>query len=319
MKATHPKLRILKRTDDSLATLRGVHMKRLIYILAPVVAGSIILYFFLKEVFAGNIILQPVLLRLGILEIRWYGVLIATGVVLAYLVGRKLAIREGLSEDHLIEGVFLGVILGIIGARLWFVAFSWELFRDDPGSVLRFWEGFSGLAIHGAIFGALVAIYLYTKFRKKAKASFLQGTDLFVAVLPLAQAIGRWGNFINYEAYGEPTSLPWRMFVPRAYRMPGYEGFEYFHPTFLYESLWNIGVFLVLIFVMKRRRRHGVVTGLYMILYSIARYFIEPLRLDSLYIGEIRTAQLTSIALIFLGFAIMIYSRYKGTEVRKAS
>ncbi len=212
----------------------------------------------------------------------------------------------------------MGVIFGIIGARLWFVAFSWELFRDDPGSVLRFWEGFSGLAIHGAIFGGLVAIYLYTKFRKQAKASFLQGTDLFVSVLPMAQAIGRWGNFTNYEAYGEPTNLPWKMFVPRAYRMPGYESFEYFHPTFLYESMWNICVFLVLISVMTRRKRHGIVTGLYMILYSIARYFIEPLRLDSLYIGEIRTAQLTSIALIFLGFAIMIYSRYKGTEVRKA-
>ncbi len=292
--------------------------KKLIIITAPVVLAVVFLYFFLKEVFAGNIILEPVLLRIGMLEIRWYGLLIASGVVLAYLVGRKLAIREGLSEDHLIEAVFVGVIFGIIGARLWFVAFSWELFRHDPWEIFRFWRGFQGLAIHGVVFGAILAIYLYTRFRKKAGASFLQGTDLFVCVLPMAQAIGRWGNFLNYEAYGEPTDLPWRMFVPRAYRMPGYEQFEYFHPTFLYESMWNIGVFLVLLSLITRRKRHGMVTGLYMVLYSIARYFIEPLRLDSLYIGEIRTAQLTSIVMIFLGFAIMIYAHYKGTEVRKA-
>lgn len=291
--------------------------KSIIYIII-ILAIAVVLFFFLRMVFAGDFIVSPIIFTLGPFEVRWYGLFIALGIVIAYLIGRKLAKREGIDEDYFIELVFLGIIFGIIGARIYYVLFNLSYYLKDPIEIVKIWSG--GLAIHGAIFSALLVGFIYVKLRKKANMKFFQMTDIFTAVLPFAQALGRWGNFMNYEAYGKPTELPWKMFVPLANRMPGYSQYEYFHPTFLYESLWDFLVFGVLIlFFMKGRKNYGEVTGLYMIIYSTGRFFIEALRLDSLYIGELRTAQVVSVILIATGLVIFILARSKGESVKTVS
>ena len=295
-------------------------MKRIVISIVIASASAVALFFFLRAVFSGELILNPVIVEnLGPFSVRWYGVMIATGIIAAYLLGRRQGLKEGIKEDYLIEGVFIGIVFGVLGARIYYVAFNYEIYRGDFWSIFRTWDG--GLAIHGAFFAALLVTFLYVTFRKKADLKFLQVTDIFTAVLPLAQAIGRWGNFTNYEAYGSPTDLPWKMFVPLRYRMPGYSEFEYFHPTFLYESLANVVIFAVLYWYLGKRKNYGEVTALYMVLYSIVRFFVEGLRLDSLYIGqsEVRTAQAVSVILLVVGIALFIFSRYKGKQVKRVS
>jgi len=282
------------------------------YILA--IVGGVVLFWFLKQVFSGHIIVNGTLLKFGPFQIRWYGVLIVTGILLAYTIAKHRAMREGVKEDDLLGALFWGVVSGIVCARLYYVVFNWEYYSRHLDEIFKTWHG--GLAIHGAILGAVLSTFLYTRFKKDVSFSFMQGLDLFTSVLPLAQALGRWGNFFNYEAYGTPTDLPWKMFVPPEYRMIGYERFEYFHPTFLYESLWDLLVFyLVFNYTRRYRKRFGETTALYFILYSLGRYFIEGLRLDSLYVGGIRTAQLMSILLMCLGIAMLLIFRKRGEIV----
>lgn len=296
----------------------GIFLKKRRIILGVFCAvAAVALFFFLKVTFSGELIVDPIIVTIGPFSVRWYGVLIATGIVLAYILGRNFALKEGIKEDYLVEMVFWGIIAGIIGARLYYVAFNFDYYRDNPMEIFKIWNG--GLAIHGAFFGGLFAGFLYTRLKKSAGIRFFQASDIFTAVLPLAQAIGRWGNFMNHEAYGAPTDLPWKMFVPRGYRVPGYTQYKYFHPTFLYESLWDIFVFIVLFNYMKKRKRYGEVTGLYMILYSMGRFVIEGLRLDSLYVGELRTAKLVSVILMIVGLIIFFHARYRGEEVRRVS
>ncbi|AKI97851.1 prolipoprotein diacylglyceryl transferase [Kosmotoga pacifica] len=293
-------------------------MKKSLLFFALAFTGIILLGWFVVLSFSGRIVVNPILLKLGPFEIRWYGFLIASAIFVAYLLGKKLALKEGIKEDHLIEMIFWGIIAGIIGARLYYVAFEFELYREYPMEIFRIWNG--GLAIHGAIFGALLSGFLYTRLKKSAGIKFLQASDIFTSVLPLAQAIGRWGNFMNHEAYGAPTDLPWKMYVPLAYRMPGFREFEYFHPTFLYESLWDLFVFFIVFnYTRKFRKNYGETTGLYMVLYSAGRYFIEALRLDSLIVGQFRTAQVVSIILMICGAFLYLYSKRKGEAVRIVS
>jgi len=269
------------------------------------------MFFFLKASFANEIFIDPVIFTVGPFEIHWYGVIIATGIIISYLIGRQLAIKEGIDDEHVAEALIVGVITGIVGARLYYVFSRWEIYSQVPSEIFKTWHG--GMAIHGGVIGAMIGVFIYTKLRKKCSFTFLQGFDIAALMLPLAQAIGRWGNFCNHEAYGRPTDLPWKMYVPLRFRMPGYESFEYFHPTFLYESLWNIGVFVFLYwFYKKKRKNFGEIVALYMILYSIARFFIEGLRLDSLYWGEYRAAQITSILLIVSGIILFIFLRKFG-------
>jgi len=295
-------------------------MKKRVVLISVAAASAVALFFFLRAVFSGGLILNPIIVEgLGPFSIRWYGVMIATAIIVAYVLGRHQGLKEGIKEDYLIEAVFIGIIFGVLGARIYYVAFNYEMYRGDFWSIFRTWDG--GLAIHGAFFAALLVTFLYVTFRKKANLKFLQATDIFTAVLPLAQAIGRWGNFMNYEAYGSPTDLPWKMFVPLRYRMPGYSKFEYFHPTFLYESLANVAIFAVLYWYLGKRKNYGEVTALYMVFYSIVRFFVEGLRLDSLYIGQtnIRTARAVSVILLIAGIVLFIFSRYKGKQAKRAS
>ncbi|HOH54322.1 MAG TPA: prolipoprotein diacylglyceryl transferase, partial [Fervidobacterium sp.] len=236
--------------------------------------------------------------RIGNFELKWYSVMIATGILVSYFLARKRLSNYPIKPEDLDEGLFWGIIAGILGARIYYVAFNWSYYSMYPSEIWKIWHG--GLAIHGAIFAVLLTLFIYSKVKGYFK--FVHTTDLFTSVLPLGQAIGRWGNFFNYEAYGRPTMVPWKMFVPPEKRMPGFDVDRYFHPTFLYESMWNLGVFIFLFFyVEKRKKSYGETTALYLILYSIGRFWIESLRLDSLMVGQLRTAQIASLAMIVAG------------------
>lgn len=267
----------------------------LLIVLTVVAVG---LFFFLRSVFSGNLIVREYIFRIGNFELKWYSVMIATGILVSYFLARKRLSNYPIKPEDLDEGLFWGITAGILGARIYYVAFNWSYYSMYPSEIWKIWHG--GLAIHGAIFAVLLTLFIYSKVKGYFK--FVHTTDLFTSVLPLGQAIGRWGNFFNYEAYGRPTMVPWKMFVPPEKRMPGFDVDRYFHPTFLYESMWNLGVFIFLFFyVEKRKKSYGETTALYLILYSIGRFWIESLRLDSLMVGQLRTAQIASLAMIVTG------------------
>lgn len=284
---------------------------RRVYITMALTVVFLGLFFFLRAVFSGHLIVDPILIRIGNFGIRWYAVLIAFGIILAYLLGREEMKRERINEDHVVEALFYGVITGVVFARAYYVLFNLDYYLKNPKEIFMTWKG--GMAIHGGIFAAFLVLYLYTKFKKNVSFTFLQGLDILFTYFPLAQAIGRWGNFFNYEAFGKPTDLPWKMFVPLSRRPIGYEKFSYFHPTFLYESLWDLMTFAILYTYIKRfRKNFGEVFALYLIIYSIGRYFIEGLRLDSLYLGTLRVAQLVSVVFIVFGILLFTHVRKKG-------
>lgn len=291
--------------------------KKLIFLLIISIAAAIGLVFFLHEVFSGRLIVREYLFSIGKFQLRFYSLCIAIGILTSYALAKKRLKNYPIKPEDLDEGLFWGIISGIVGARLYYVAFNWSYYSKYPSEIWKIWHG--GLAIHGGIFGALFMIFIYSKIKKYF--TFVHATDLFTSVLPLGQAIGRWGNFFNYEAYGRPTNLPWKMFVPPEKRMPGFDMNEFFHPAFLYESLWDLSIFIFLyFFVEKKKRTYGETTALYLILYSIGRFMIESLRLDSLMAGEMRAAQVVSLVLIGIGaswYGFIIGKSHKPKEEEK--
>ena len=246
----------------------------------------------------------PILVKLGPLTIRWYGLLIASAVLIGVSLSQYLAKRRNVNPDLLGDLVIWLVIGAIPAARLYYVLFEWPEYAQNPGKIIAIWEG--GIAIHGAILGGLLAALIFARINK---TSFWQLTDLVAPSLILGQAIGRWGNFFNSEAFGRPTDLPWKLFIPLERRPPGYESFEYFHPTFLYESLWDLMVFgiLITLFFRSLRGKPSLKTGtlflVYLIAYSLGRFWVESLRTDSLMLGPLRMAQMVSLIGIGLGLA----------------
>ena len=233
-------------------------------------------------------------INLGPLTIRWYGILVA----LAFAVGSYLAYREvkrlKLNSDELMNILIITIPSSIIGARLYYVAMNWDIYGKKLSYILQIWQG--GLAVHGGIIAALLAVYLYCRLRKQ---SFLTWLDVLAPSLVIGQAIGRWGNYFNQEAYGYETTLPWAMTIAGALR----------HPTFLYESLWNLLVFALLFIISRRRHHTGAVFAVYLIAYSVGRFFIEMLRTDSLMIGPLRAAMVISVLSVLIGTAMLIYFR----------
>jgi phosphatidylglycerol:prolipoprotein diacylglycerol transferase len=279
-----------------------------------VIVALVLLFFYVKGVFENKITLNPIAFQVGPFYIHWYGIIIASGIILCYFIGRHIGMKQGMNDEHIAEGIIVCIFTGIAGARLYYVFSEWDMYKNNPLEIFMTWHG--GLAIYGGVIGGIIGAFLYTKFRKKCSFTLLQGMDLAAALLPLAQCIGRWGNFFNYEAYGSPTNLPWKMFIPFQYRMPGYETYEYFHPTFLYESTWDFITFSILLFFyLKKRKHNGETTALYFIVYSIGRIFIEQLRLDSLYWGELRAAQVTGILLLALGIGLFFFFRKNGKPI----
>jgi phosphatidylglycerol---prolipoprotein diacylglyceryl transferase len=252
----------------------------------------------------------PFLPKVGPLAVRWYGFLIALAVVLGLAVSQNLARRRRVDPELLSDLVLWLVIAAIPAARLYFVLFHWPSYQGDLGQIFQVWNG--GIAIHGAILGGLVAMVL---FAKRRRVSFWQLTDLVAPALVLGQAIGRWGNFFNSEVFGAPTDLPWKLYIPEfivedgvkiVRRPPGLEQVAYYHPTFLYESLWNLAVFglLIALFAWGQRTgklKLGTLLFVYLIGYSCGRFWIEGLRLDSLMLGGLKMAQVMSFVEIWLG------------------
>ncbi|ACB49406.1 polipoprotein diacylglyceryltransferase [Crocosphaera subtropica ATCC 51142] len=250
----------------------------------------------------------PILIELGPLVIRWYGFLIASAVLIGVTLSQWLAKRRHVNPD-LIGDLAIWLVIGAIPcARLYYVIFQWQEYAQRPEDVIAIWKG--GIAIHGAIIGGTIAALIFARLNK---ISVWQLGDLVVPSLALGQAIGRWGNFFNSEAFGAPTNLPWRLYIPVNNRPVEYLTSEYFHPTFLYESLWNFLVFLLLLWLFfwglkhSHRFRVGTLSLVYLIAYSCGRIWIEGLRTDSLMLGPLRVAQVISLVMISVGILGLVW------------
>ncbi len=285
------------------------------------ITGAVVaIFFFMKAVFSGTLILNPYVVHIGPLGIKWYGVIIGSSVLVAYLLARHQLLKEGVNEDEFLMAMVFVIPFAVVGGRLYYVAFTWDYFSKHLNLILDTRTG--GMAIHGALFATFFAAWLFIKLRKKIKGScsfgYLQAMDAFAMVVPFAQAMGRWGNFFNYEAYGAPTNLPWKMFVPMQYRMPQYVTYKFFTPTFLYETIADLLVFyIVYTYTQKRRRKYGQTFALYLILYSVFRFFNESFRLDSLWFYNLRIAQVVSVVLIVIGCILFAHVSKKGVDVRE--
>ena len=246
--------------------------------------------------------------------IYWYGICIA----LAFLAGQFVVIKTANKEykgekltDTIYELAFWALLGGIIGARLYYVILNSSYYIHNPAEIIMLNHG--GISIHGGILGGMITTYIYAK---KNDVDFWKFADLYALGLPIAQAIGRWGNFFNSEAFGLPTNLPWGVYIPKDLRPVLYKPFDFFHPTFLYECIWDILIFFVLYFVIKKYffKNKGVLFFCYLILYSAGRIAIEIIRTDSvLNIFGIPVAIwisiiIISISLIFLLKKIRQYS-----------
>ena len=246
----------------------------------------------------------PILVKLGPLTIRWYGLLIATAVLVGVSLSQYLASRRHINPDLLGDLAIWLVVGAIPSARLYYVLFEWSEYAQHPERIIAIWQG--GIAIHGAILGGTLSVLIFARLKQ---ISFWQLGDLVSPSLILGQAIGRWGNFFNSEAFGRPTDLPWKLFIPPERRPPDYSNFAYFHPTFLYESLWNLMVFGLLLTLFfrglkaKPRLKAGTLFLVYLVAYSLGRLWIEGLRTDSLMLGPLRIAQVVSLVGIALGLA----------------
>lgn len=256
-----------------------------------------------------------IFLKLGPLTIRWYGVMIAIGFLLATCCATVMAKRRGMDEHNLINCALAAFVGGIVGARLYFVALSWGMydFADHPLEIFATWNG--GLSIHGGVIGAFIGGLI---FCKKAKMPFWEFCDVVTTCVPLAQAIGRWGNFFNSEAFGRPVpdNFPFKLFIPEDRRPLQFHTSSYFHPTFLYESIWDLTLFLLLYFVIADRLKNypGMTFFIYLFVYSIGRLLIEPLRTDSIMLGATQIpfpiiASLFSLV-VAIGGMVGVYARH---------
>lgn len=246
------------------------------------------------------------------MEIAWYGVIIGCGVILAFLVAYFNAKKKGLDFDLIIDVFLWAFPIGIIGARFYYVIFELDRF-DTIWEMMNIRNG--GLAIHGGLIFGLGTAYIVAR---KKKMNFLSYIDIVVPGIILAQAIGRWGNFMNQEAHGGEVSKEFISKFPQFIQDGMYIGGTYYHPTFLYESVWNILVFCILMFILYKVKKNqdGMVLGAYMALYSVGRFFIEGLRTDSLMVGGLRVAQLISLAGIIAGVGLIVWStRRKNKEI----
>lgn len=236
-------------------------------------------------------------------DIYWYGIIICIGFVLAALYVNARVKEFGCTSDNLMDCLIICVPVGIICARIYYVAFEWEYYSQHPNEIIAVWNG--GIAIYGAVIGVVIALYGYSRVKKIPFASLC---DLAAFGLLIGQCIGRWGNFVNGEAHGGPTDLPWGMSI---------DGAAAVHPTFLYESLWNLVGFIALHFYSKKRKFPGEMALLYVAWYGLGRAWIEGLRTDSLYIGTVRVSQ--GLAAVSCIVAVALLARgYRRLKVAKA-
>lgn len=239
-------------------------------------------------------------------NIPWYSVLIALGVLLASLLAEKEEKRLGLPQDTTLDLAMVVVPFGIVGARLYYVLMSWESFAHNPISILYVWEG--GIAIYGAVLGGMLGAWL---FARRRKLSFLTLADIIVPGLLLAQAIGRWGNYFNMEAYGPEITQAAYRFFPLGVQIPAGDGFTWHMAAFFYESMWNLCGFAALWLLRKRQRAPGNLLCWYLLIYGSGRFVIEQLRQDSLYIGSLRASQYLSLVLCAGAACVLLWRACK--------
>ena len=276
-------------------------------------------------------------LNLGFLNIRWYGLLICISVIIGIFISKKLAKSRNIDPQYVSDILPSLIIYSIIGARAYYVIFEWrqysgnnfftsfEIFNSvvQIPSFLAIWEG--GIAIHGGLIGGFLSILFFCKSKNINLKTFI---DILIPSIILGQSIGRWGNFFNNEAFGIPTNLPWKLFIPIQNRPIEFINYQFFHPTFIYESLWNFLIFIILIIIFNKQNKNnfvrpGFISCFYLISYSFGRFWIEGLRIDPLCIGGIppfcdgglRMAQFISIFLFstgLIGIFFLKLKSYKG-------
>ena len=282
-------------------------MKKFFAALGGLAAAAILIIFFFAPAFRGDNEITPVI-QLGTFGFRYYGLIIGTAVVVSYFVARNNAWRFGIAKDEVDKFSFWAIIVAFISARLYFVIFDYGYYFENPSEIVKIWNG--GLSVYGALIGGVIFTILYARGKIFSAWQLL---DLAALALPLGQAIGRFGNFFNYEAYGSPTNLPWRMFVPEEFRgvfLPA----EYFHPTFLYEATADILIFASL-WLWRGKIKSGNLFLIYLMAYSAIRFAIEPMRLDSVFVMGFRADQIMALIVFLTAGSILVIRRLK--EVKK--
>jgi phosphatidylglycerol---prolipoprotein diacylglyceryl transferase len=254
-----------------------------------------------------------ILFKVGSFAIRWYGVLIALGFISATYILSRRATQWGMNSEKIVNAALVAFIGGIVGARLYYVMLSWSYFQTHLSEIGATWNG--GMSIHGGIIGGAVAGFFYCR---KEKLAALEVADLCASVIPLGQAIGRWGNFFNSELFGQPVpdSFPLKLFISEEHRPIGFEQNAFFHPTFLYESIWDLLLFFILFnFALTKFKKYpGLTSLLFLAGYSVGRILIEPLRLDSIKFGGMQAPLIVSIIWLLLSLVaiVMLIMHYKG-------
>ncbi|WLD92932.1 prolipoprotein diacylglyceryl transferase [Alkalihalobacillus sp. AL-G] len=259
--------------------------------------------------------LDRVAFDLGPLTVYWYGIIIGFGALLGLLLAVRESRRLGMEKDVFVDAVLYAVPIAILSARIYYVAFEWDYYKNHPGDILAIWEG--GIAIHGALIGSVLTVYVFTKVKG---LSFWKLVDIAAPSIILGQAIGRWGNFMNQEAHGGEVSRAFLegLYLPDWIINQMYINGAYYHPTFLYESIWNILGFVMLLVLRRFNPRRGEVFLSYVIWYSVGRFFIEGMRTDSLMLTDsLRVAQVISIALIAVSVIIIMYRRKTGLAQKR--
>ena len=239
---------------------------------------------------------------IGPLTIHMYGLIIACGLIAAVLYACRRSKQFGLKEDDILDGVLWVTPFAIVCARAYYCAFSWDMYKDNPISLLYIWEG--GLAIYGGVLGALVGVSVFCLIKKIPVGALLDEVSLGFLI---GQSAGRWGNFFNREAFGAPTESFLRMGL-----LNNYTGqVEYYHPTFLYESVWNLCGFVLLHFLSKKRRYDGQIALGYAAWYGLGRCFIEGLRMDSLWWGPFRVSQLLAAVSCIAALSVLVWNHFR--------
>lgn len=303
-------------------------MKR-IFVVTGIITFSIFVSFFVAPVFRGDIIIQADYF-VGPIRIHIYSWTFFAAVVAGFFWVRKNAVKFGISKSVAENLVFVNVVAGFVGARVHHVLSAWDFYSKNLILIPQVWQG--GLGIYGGVIAGICATWVYCRIKR---IDFLSVADLLAPALVLGQAIGRWGNFFNQEAYGVPTELPWKMFVDAQFRFAPYLEGQFFHPTFLYESIWAVVVFAILARLTRSRpplvtlassptnrsgtskseeERGGKIFASYLILYSLGRFFIEALRADSTLFFNVPANQILALALTIVGLLIFVRSTWQRKE-----
>lgn len=252
--------------------------------------------------------INPVAFNILGKDIYWYGIIIVSGIIFALILAWKNRDTYGISWDTLTDFAFLAIPIGIVCARIYYVAFEWEYYKNNLSDIIKIWNG--GIAIYGAIIGGIVTAII---FCKKRKIKFVDLCDFCTPYLALCQSIGRWGNFVNREAYGEITNSFLKMGIYDA----SLGTYIYVQPTFLYESICTFIIFCILYFNRHNRKYSGQMFYLYMVLYGIARFVIEGFRSDSLYLGNFRISQLLALTFGVIFGILLVKNKIKHKKENK--